>query len=177
MPPTYLLYRAASEAPPTTPLVTEAEYNVGAAKRPFSLCLGGMDILPESLSANHEGHKERHFRRRNSKESESNGQFQPIHQRMSGWNDAHTARSTEEAAPGAAAIAQESSRIGFSRSRVQETSCNSSVAGDSMNSEWPFSTLRLKEALDLLLQAYDSRATLNDINIILSLVLAKEEEE
>ena len=46
-----------------------------------------------------------------------------------------------------------------------------------MSSEWPFSTLRLKEALDLLLQAYDSRATLNDINIILSLVLAKEEEE
>ena len=44
-------------------------------------------------------------------------------------------------------------------------------------SDWPFSTMRLKEALDLLLQAYEPEASLNDINIILSLVLAKEREE
>lgn len=35
----------------------------------------------------------------------------------------------------------------------------------------------LKEALDLLLEAYTPNATLNDINIILSLVLAKEHKE
>ena len=44
-------------------------------------------------------------------------------------------------------------------------------------SDWPFSTQRLKAALDLLLEAYTPDATLNDINIILSLVLAKEHEE
>ena len=35
----------------------------------------------------------------------------------------------------------------------------------------------LKAALDRLLKAYKPEATLNDINIILSLVMAKEEEE
>jgi len=35
----------------------------------------------------------------------------------------------------------------------------------------------LKYALDILLTAYTPEATLNDINLILSLVLSKEEEE
>jgi len=42
---------------------------------------------------------------------------------------------------------------------------------------WPTPTMKLKQALDLLLTSYTPDATLNDINIILSLVMAKEEEE
>ena len=41
---------------------------------------------------------------------------------------------------------------------------------------WPTPSMKLKQALDLLLTAYEPKATLNDINIILSLVLAKEAE-
>ena len=42
---------------------------------------------------------------------------------------------------------------------------------------WPTSSMKLKQALDLLLAAYSPEATLNDINIILSLVLSAEEED
>jgi len=36
---------------------------------------------------------------------------------------------------------------------------------------------QLKWALDLLLMAYEPEATLNDINLILSIVMAEAEEE
>lgn len=42
---------------------------------------------------------------------------------------------------------------------------------------WPTPSRKLKQALDLLLTAYTPEATLNDINLILSVVLSKEEEE
>jgi len=42
---------------------------------------------------------------------------------------------------------------------------------------WPTKAMKLKQALDLLLTYYQPEATLNDINIILSVVLSAEGEE